>query len=222
MEYQLKRLARSRSIRISLDSNHRVVVTAPLKTPVGLIDDFVAKSEAWIKRYKQKLSLRQMANPTLNFEEKTVSYLGRLYAYEFSGQGAEKVQLSGSKMLVAPPTFAALDVDKTLVAWLKTEAERLIRKQVAVWSEKMQTDCRSIRFGQQKSRWGSCTGDNRLQFNWRLVHFPLPVIDYVIIHELAHTVHHNHSAEFWQLVAKHCPAFKEHKLYLKRQMVALV
>lgn len=67
-----------------------------------------------------------------------------------------------------------------------------------------------------KARWGSCCPDGRLQFNWRLMQAPSWVIDYVVVHELCHLVHLNHSRAFWTLVQKHCPRTNEAKHYLKQ------
>ena len=74
-----------------------------------------------------------------------------------------------------------------------------------------------ISIREQRSRWGSCSSRGNLNFNWRLVHFPTEIIDYVIIHELAHRLEMNHSAKFWQIVAKYDPAHRIHRGHLKRQ-----
>lgn len=81
-------------------------------------------------------------------------------------------------------------------------------------------DLMSVRYGKitvrgQKSRWGSCSRNNNLNFNWRLIFMPIAVIEYVIIHELAHTVHHNHSQRFYALVERFCPDYKNLRKILR-------
>ncbi len=221
MDYTLKRNNRSRSIKISLSHDGQVVVSAPRFVPKNIIAAFVNRQIPWIERQQQKLSLKKMANPTFNWDDKIISIYGTLYSIIFAPDQSEKVTLLKGNCMVHPVTGSENDVRKTLLLWLKREAENYILNQVQRSAKIMNTDFGSVRFGQQKSRWGSCTGKNDLSFNWRLIHFPKEVIDYVIVHELAHTKHHNHSASFWELVGAYCPHWKQQRNFLKRQVVLL-
>jgi hypothetical protein len=73
----------------------------------------------------------------------------------------------------------------------------------------------------QKTRWGSCSQMGNLSFNWKLIMAPEPVIEYVVIHELAHLKEMNHAKSFWQLVARHCPRWRQHRKWLKDHEAAL-
>jgi predicted metal-dependent hydrolase len=73
----------------------------------------------------------------------------------------------------------------------------------------------------QRTRWGSCSRRGGLSFNWRLVQAPPEVLDYVVVHELAHIVHPNHSTAFWMLVHAHCPDYPAHKRWLRRHSALL-
>lgn len=73
-----------------------------------------------------------------------------------------------------------------------------------------------------RSRWGSCDSQGQVAFNWHIIKAPHPVVDYVVIHELAHLVHPNHSKAFWRLVECHCPAFALHRTWLKVQAQLLL
>ncbi len=85
----------------------------------------------------------------------------------------------------------------------------------------MNTSINKITLRQQKTRWGSCSSAGNLNFNWRLVHYPPEVIDYVIIHELAHRTHMDHSSSFWQLVARYDPDHLKHRNWLKKHGVSV-
>ncbi len=73
-----------------------------------------------------------------------------------------------------------------------------------------------------KSQWGSCTHDNKLQFSWRLIMTPITVLNYVVIHELAHTTQKNHSRAFWDVVRRHCPSYNRQRKWLKEHGNSLV
>lgn len=196
-------------------------MSAPGLMPKFVIDRFVNQNTAWIERQKHRIKLRQTANPSLDWEQKIVSYLGSLYSIKVSGETGNKVEIDNGICWIRPITGSAADAKKTLLAWLKISAEKHILKRVIYWADKMQVSFGSVRFGQQSSRWGSCSGENNLRFNWRLIHFPEEVIDYVVIHELAHTVHHDHSNRFWDLVQQYCMSWKEQRRFLKRQSVMI-
>jgi len=85
----------------------------------------------------------------------------------------------------------------------------------------MNTTYQNVTLKEQKTRWGSCSSKGNLNFNWRLVHFEPPIIDYVIVHELAHRTHMNHSADFWSLVATFDPEYRIKKGWLKRNGLSL-
>jgi predicted metal-dependent hydrolase len=103
-----------------------------------------------------------------------------------------------------------------LVEWYKRQAKTIIKERVETWSKQMRLSYNRIAIKDQKTRWGSCSSLRNLNFNWRLVMAPLPVLDYVVVHELAHLVEMNHSKRFWDLVETHFPAYPECKRWLKQ------
>lgn len=218
----LKRSNRSASIRISLNQNGDVVVSAPRLVPQFLIDRFVANNQSWIERQRRKIGLRKTVYPSFNWDENIVSYLGQLYLIKVDANNrGEKVEFINGTCTVRPVTGQVVDAKKTLLHWLKNHAEHYILHRVVEWAKTMGVSFGTVRFGQQTSRWGSCSGDNNLRFNWRLIHFPAAVIDYVVIHELAHTIHHDHSPQFWQVVSRYCPDWKSQRRYLRNQSISI-
>jgi len=218
MEYTLKRIARSASIRIRLNNEGQVIVSSPLFVSRSQIDAYVRQTEPWIRRQQEKLKLKLMSYPNLNWEEGTVSYLGKLHPIRFRTTG-DKVTIENGVFWINPVTGIETDAKRTLVQWLSYKSKLEILNRVKYFGSIMRVKYNEVRFGQQTTRWGSCSGNNNLRFNWRLIHFPLEVIDYVVIHELSHTIHHNHSKNFWQLVEKYCPNWKTQRNFLKRQVV---
>jgi predicted metal-dependent hydrolase len=96
----------------------------------------------------------------------------------------------------------------------KSHAKHIIASRTQFFSSTMGVMYSSLRCSSARTRWGSCSGTNTISINWRLVLLPPQLLDYVIIHELAHITHKNHSKQFWSLVAKYCSDYKE-----KRKML---
>lgn len=90
----------------------------------------------------------------------------------------------------------------------KREAIKTITERTKHWAGQMGLYPKMLKFREQKTRWGSCSSRGAINFNWRLIVFKPEIVDYVIIHELAHLRHMNHSMHFWQLVETHCPDYE--------------
>lgn len=106
-------------------------------------------------------------------------------------------------------------VDPNKISDYKSQAREYIPSRVKELAQKFALEYNSVKITGARSRWGSCTSKKNLNFSYRLILTPRDVIDYVIIHELAHTIHMNHSKEFWSLVQTMMPDYKEHEKYLK-------
>jgi len=105
---------------------------------------------------------------------------------------------------------------QSLEQLFKKTAQDYLKPKLDLYAEQMGVSYKSLTVKGYKSRWGSCYSDGRIQFNWRLMQAPKWVIDYVVVHELAHLVHANHSKEFWDLVAFHYPKTKQAKQVMKQ------
>lgn len=221
MEYTLKRVKRSRSIRVRVEPTGEVVVSASPYVPHIMIERFVKQQEAWITRQQNRNKLRTEVFPTFDWENKVVSYLGNLYNIRCERQEV-RCKIKKQEIIVWPITDEVKDAPKVLTGWLKREGEKNILDQLPYWADKMSLRYGAVRFRQQKSRWGSCSGQGTLSFNWRLIHFKPAVINYVIIHELAHIKHHDHSRAFWAMVEKYMPQYQDHRNFLKRVQLQLI
>jgi predicted metal-dependent hydrolase len=221
MEYHIKRVARTRSLRVRVEPTGAVVVTAPKLIPKMIVDRFITQHEGWIARQQRKMNLTKSAFPTFDWEGKVVSYLGRLYDLRFKIQDL-RILKDRSTIYFCPITRNVDDGKKMIISWLKREGEAYILKRLPELAEKMETQYSKVVFRQQKSRWGSCSGRGNLSFNWRLIHFKPEVIDYVIIHELAHTKHHDHSRRFWEVVETYCNKYMEYRRFIKWQVLEIL
>ncbi len=105
--------------------------------------------------------------------------------------------------------------DAALVNKHKRYARNIFEARVAYFQQFTGGSYNSISIRDQKTRWGSCSGRGNLSFNWRLILAPPEILDYVVVHELCHLTHMNHSKEFWELVGKVLPDYKDRRKWLK-------
>jgi len=132
-----------------------------------------------------------------------------------------RVELAGGELLVHLPGSDDDRVAAVLEAWLRDQARQAIGASVALHAARMNVKPARIGIRSQRTRWGSCSRNGGLSFNWRLIQVPQEVLDYVVVHELAHMVHPNHSPDFWLLVQRHCPGYPAHKRWLRRHAATL-
>ncbi len=226
VSYQHKTHPRARSLRITINQRGEVVVTTPRFTPKIVVELFVRQQQGWIT--KQLAKIKTLAPAT---DSHQLQLFGQNYhiveiADGRRGRGVhldpEHHQLLINHVALPPATKNLSSSGQTMLTrYLKQTAEKYLFPRTKQWATTMGLTFHKLTLREQKTRWGSCSSQGDISFNWRLVHHPPEVIDYVIIHELAHRVQMNHSAAFWNVVKKYDPAFAEHKGWLKRRGYAL-
>lgn len=203
------------SISIHVTPDNGVVVRAPHHSSQKFIEKFIIEKNDWITKALSKTQ-KHKAKQYINGEE--FLYLGNVYKLSLG----DHKQISAESGILNFPQCLLFRAKKELHTWYIKQAEEVITKRVQHFSKVMNTNYKSISFSDTKSKWGTCGPDNSLQFNWRLVMSPLLVIDYVVVHELAHTFEKNHSREFWIKVAIYKPAYKQHRKWLESNSHRLV
>jgi len=188
-----------------------VRVHAPYLLPKFFIDEFVRRKTVWIEKKIRLVTKYPLQIKSTITDRDSYYYLGKEYyihigAYTHIAIGNNTIQF---------PHHLLFRGKKELTNWYINEAKNVISKRVVYFAHRMATTYKTISYSDTTSKWGSCTPDNALQFNWRLVMAPVMVIDYVVVHELAHTKEKNHGKGFWTIVAREKPAYKQHIKWLK-------
>ncbi|MEK7463508.1 MAG: SprT family zinc-dependent metalloprotease [Patescibacteria group bacterium] len=109
----------------------------------------------------------------------------------------------------------AFESREKMVAWYRKQAREILTQRMEHWSKLSGWQFKSMSINGARTRWGSCGPKNSINFSWRLVMAPMHVVDYVVVHELAHTVVKNHSRKFWEAVAGVMPDYKERRKWLR-------
>ncbi len=215
--YTLKRSRRSASISIRINSDESIVVSAPPLIPKILVDQFVKKQEDWITQQLKKVQKKATVESTQHILLFGKQYNRRSAANESEPTGfsiLDQDLVYNNKL--QETALTSVTYSKAVARFLRQTAELYLLPKSHELAKKMDVRFSKITLREQRSRWGSCSSHGSINFNWRLVHFAPAVIDYVIVHELAHLTHHNHSTKFWALVAKFAPNYKQAKKELER------
>lgn len=201
-----------RTVSIHILPNGKIEVRAPRLMPDFLINRFVLQKKEWIINKMKSFQSYPVGKEKEYISGEQFLFLGNTYALKI---GSYKTILLGKSELYFP-RVSAFRIQKELLSWYQQQAKNIITHRVKDNARIMDVSYAELYFSDTKSKWGSCSHDNRLQFNWRLVMAPLVVLNYVVIHELAHTQIKNHSHSFWKLVEQYTPSYKQHRLWLKK------
>jgi predicted metal-dependent hydrolase len=132
---------------------------------------------------------------------------------ELTRDGVSSVSFDGSSVLLRVRRLK--DGYPLLYSWVRKRASLAIRQRVWAQARRMGLVLENVRIGDQRSRWGSCSSSGRLSFSFRVWMAPQEVLDYVVIHELAHLKVRDHSGKFWNEVARVCPDYERQRRWLR-------
>ncbi|MCB0378023.1 MAG: M48 family metallopeptidase [Bdellovibrionales bacterium] len=182
---------------------------------------FLEEKRSWIEAsLKEVEEFRKNYPPKRFVEGEVYPFLGRDYTLKFSPELGAPLQFDGHLLRVRVPMENLEHHHRqrhfeTLKKSYKQTAKKLMLQRVDIYSQKMDLAPTGIQFRCQRSIWGSCSAKNKISLNWKLIIAPLEIIDYVIVHEIAHIKHKNHSRRFWDLVEKYVDNLEAHKAWLK-------
>jgi len=196
-----------KSIALIVERDGSLIVHAPLRASEEQIQAFVLKKADWIEA-KQKLVKSQypVFVPKEYVNGEGFWYLGKIYKLEIVEAQRPALYLNGNFRLAQTALARAEDV---FVKWYKAQALQVIAERAQWYAAKHGLEYRQIKITSARTRWGSYNSRGTLSFSWRLVMAPVPVIDYVVVHELLHSVEHNHSKKFWTKLQLIMPDYKQ-------------
>lgn len=204
--------SRRRTLGLQLLPNGELMVRAPLRADAAHIDRMVRAHARWIERARMRLRQRPSARTYTFAPGTTLPYLGQEFTIRYSTKTLVPVVLTDSFELQAS---TALQAKKHLEQWYRRMALHHFSVRLKEISARHQIAFRQLRLSSARTRWGSCSGRGTISVVWRLIFAPPAVIDYVLCHELAHIVHHNHRPQFWKLVHTLQPDFELHRQWLR-------
>jgi len=215
LTYTIKRSAKRRKLTITVERDRSVVVHAPSDASDEAIRHVVESKRQWIHEktnHRQKTRDRPHPPGKELVSGESVLYLGRQYRIELVENGPEEVRFDQRFMI--PSTDAARQRG-AIRDWYVTRAREKILPRVRRYAQQIGVDYSGARIVDNRYRWGSCTVKENLNFNWRLIKAPMFVIDYVVVHELAHLIEANHTPRFWNIVRAQTPKTEKARSWLR-------
>lgn len=210
MEYEIIRSSR-KTLALTIDKDGKLIVRAPCRFPESRIEEFIKEKSDWIEKHSAAASKRsEQRNERLSLPPKELPLWGKL-----SPVSHEKPYGYIDGVVHLPENMsleALLPYLRKLYAAIAKET--LIPRTYAA-AERMGFEITAVRINSAKTRWGSCSAQRSINLSRMLIAADPKLIDYVIVHELCHTVHMDHSPAFWKLVERYIPDFRERREALK-------
>lgn len=229
ISYSVKRSFKAKYVNISVGVDG-VQVVAPILMDDSEIIQLVEKKREWI--FKKYVSYRQRLEQ-LRPEHEYVSgeqfmFMGKDYPLQVIECECRftTIKLTGGLFLVhinkdIPKEKRREAIRSKLEQWYIEKAKSIIHERLELFTDKIGVGVNTVRFKNQKTRWGSCSQQGNLNFNWKLVMAPMYIVDYIVVHELCHLLQMNHSKEFWQQVGRQIPDYQERRKWLKENGIKL-
>jgi predicted metal-dependent hydrolase len=203
---QIKRSSRARRITLRVESKEKVTLTLPNWASIQQGYDFLHQQEEWLVKRIEKLP--SMVSLTHYFSDQGRVWLtpgARKLSWSITAKGTKSTyEISFDDIKLNIPKNS-LGADEEVFSFLQALAKENLTNRVFILSKKFGFKVKKVRVGNQKSRWGSCSSKGTISLNWRLLLLNYTLGQYVILHELAHLKHMNHSLAFWQYLEFICP-----------------
>jgi predicted metal-dependent hydrolase len=215
LDYTIKKSAKRRKLTISVERDRLIVVHAPEGISEEKIRQVVESKRQWIYEkiaHPQKYQFLPHPPGKELVSGESAPYLGRQYRIEVVKTGLAEVRFAQRFFI---PATQGENREEALREWYISKAREKIIPRVKVHAHELGVDISGIKIVDNRFRWGSCTLKNNVNFNWRLIKAPMFVIDYVIVHELAHLMEANHTPRFWNMVRAQAPTMSKARAWLK-------
>ena len=213
-EFEIEKIVRSnrKSVTIAVLPNQKLSIKAPNRITKKQINEIITKHRLWIikriNNYKEN-----KYEPKKFIEGEKLLLLGNEYTLKYAH--SYKTPKIANNFILIDNNFHT-DLRSFFEFWYKNFALSIFVQKAEKFAPRLNVKYKQIKISNAKTRWGSCSSLKNINLSWKLIMAPTKVIDYVIIHELAHLLELNHSARFWNNVEKIMPDYKQHKLWLKK------
>lgn len=216
IEYSVRHSARAKNLVLKINMVSGLEVVLPKGFKMSGLDSFMKSKADWIiaklDYYEAVKEKRRNA-----CESSKALFLGREYDITkiIRHGSSSRVRLIDDRLLAILPDDSRETLTRAMETWYRSQAADILKERAGLISSRLNLKYNRIFVKNQKTRWGSCSRLRNLNFNWRLIMAPIQVIDYIVVHEIAHLAEMNHSDRFWRLVGHACPDYKARRKWLR-------
>lgn len=215
LDYQVIHSSQRKTLTITVERDRSIVVKAPTGTDPDKIRQIVESKKQWLYEkihHDQKycLPLHPPGKELVNGE--SLLYLGRYYKLELVDDETE-IKFINNRFEV--PKTQLERRGEVFKDWYIQKAKEKILPRVKLYAKRLGVTFNEAKITNSKYRWGSCTPNDNVTFNWRLIKAPMFVIDYVVVHELVHLIEPNHTPRFWNIIKSQVASMEKAKQWLK-------
>lgn len=224
IEYTLEYQENKKDITISVEYMEGVTVIAPPNVGIKDLETILYNKAPWIlEKWCSFEEISQPPQPKEYVSGEKFPYLGRHYrlkVYKSTVTQTPSLSFKHSRFIAdIPSRFTDPERREHLYQlfkqWYIRNGHSRIKERLKIYCPRLGVTPVKFELKEQKLRWGSCTKEGAIYVNWRIVMAPMSVIDYVVVHELAHLIHPNHSADYWQVVRSIMPDYEQRKEWLR-------
>ncbi|MDB5024287.1 MAG: zinc metalloprotease [Mucilaginibacter sp.] len=214
MDYKIHYSQRRKTLRITVERDRSVTVQAPEHYPVEKIENWLEKKIEWIKSKQEHPQKYPTPVPVKDFVSgSSFMFMGNKYLLEITSLPNKQHFYFDNKFYVN--VDYKQKAESLLEKWYRQQARASLIPKIEFYAKNLGVNYKRVAISKLKYRWGSCSPSGNLNFNWRIIKAPIFVVNYILVHELAHLIELNHSAEFWNIVSVQVPDYQKAIAWLK-------
>lgn len=217
LDFEVQLSGARRSIGITVDRDGSLIVSAPHDCNEAELAAFAHEKRMWVYKKLAEKDLLLSHRPMKEFVSgEGFAYLGRSHRLLLAEHCTDPVKLDRGRLVMRRDIATSGLATQAMIDWYRTRARRWLTRRVGPWAQRMGVSPSTIDVRDLGYRWGSLGKRDRVNFHWATIQLPPTLVDYVIVHELAHVHESNHTPEFWLRVERALPTFRSEKLELAR------
>jgi predicted metal-dependent hydrolase len=212
-EYEIKYSSR-KTLNITVERDRKIIVRAPEHLTLDKIEKIVQSKKQWIKEKLNHAQKYPAIPETKEFiSGETLMYLGKNYQLLVVDEEIEGIEFN-QRFRISRTNQA--NANALFKKWYLTKALEKIEPLAKEYAKSLGVEYNECKTSEMKYRWGSCTPNNNIIFNWRIIKAPMYVVNYLVAHELVHLIENNHTPRFWTILSIQVPNYQKAKDWLKK------